>query len=64
MLVPGEPVPGLELPLTIAAGFDLARQKPRHFTVLVFYRGSHCPISRRDLEEIGARLEDDHRRGS
>ena len=58
MLIPGQEVPDLSLPLTIQARFELSKQKPRNFTLLIFYRGSHCPICRKYLEEIAARLGD------
>ena len=63
MLKPGQKVPDLELPLTIDARFHLSRQEPDAFTMLVFYRGKHCPICKRYLEEIGGRLGDFTERG-
>ena len=57
-LIPGKPVPSLELPLTIDAKFALADQSPDNFTMLVFYRGKHCPVCKRYLEELGGRLSD------
>lgn len=63
MLVPGRKAPDIELPLTISAKFELAAQTPDLFTMLVFYRGKHCPICKRYLEELGGRLEDFTRRG-
>lgn len=58
MLIPGQSVPDLDLELTIDARFKLAKQKPDAFTMLVFYRGKHCPICRHYLEELGGRLSD------
>lgn len=58
MLKPGQKVPNLDLPLTIQARFELAKQTPDAFTMLVFYRGKHCPICKRYLEELGGRLDD------
>ena len=58
MLVPGQKVPDLALPLTIQARFELSVQRPEIFTMLVFYRGKHCPICRKYLEELGSRLDD------
>ncbi|NCP13230.1 MAG: redoxin domain-containing protein [Sphingomonadales bacterium] len=58
MLKPDQPVPALDLPLTIGARYDLSKQHPEHFTMLVFYRGKHCPICRSYLEELGGKLED------
>lgn len=58
MLVPGNKVPNIDLPLTIQARFELSKQRPEMFTLLVFYRGKHCPICRKYLEELGSRLDD------
>ena len=58
MLIPGNKAPALDLPLTIRARFVLAEQRPDNFTLLVFYRGKHCPICRKYLEELGSRIDD------
>lgn len=63
MIIPGHKVPDLDLPLTTQARFDLSKQAPDDFIMLVFYRGRHCPICRGYLEEIGGRLEDFTSRG-
>jgi len=63
MLIPGQPVPEIDLPLTIDARFVLADQSPDAFTMLVFYRGKHCPVCRRYLTELGGRLQDFTKRG-
>ena len=57
MLTPGQPVPDLDLHLTIDARFQLSKQKPDAFTMLVFYRGKHCPICKKYLEELGSKLD-------
>jgi peroxiredoxin len=57
MLKPGQEVPALDLPLTIGARYDLAKQHPEHFTLVVFYRGLHCPLCREQLEELGRTLD-------
>lgn len=63
MLKPNQPVPSLDLPLTIDARFVLADQSPETYTMLVFYRGKHCPICKKYLTEIGGKLEDITKRG-
>ena len=63
MLTPGRKVPTLDLPLTIDARFELSKQSPEAFTMLVFYRGKHCPVCKGQLEEIGGRLNDFTERG-
>lgn len=57
MLTPGQPVPALDLPLTIGARYDLAKQHPDNFTLLVFYRGLHCPVCRGQLKDLGSKLD-------
>ena len=57
MLKPGQPVPALDLPLTIEARFELDKQSPENFTMLVFYRGKHCPICKKYLTELGGKLD-------
>ncbi len=63
MLKPGQTAPDLDLPLTIDARFVLSDQTPDNFTMLVFYRGKHCPICKSYLEELGGRLSDFTDRG-
>jgi peroxiredoxin len=58
MLKPDQPVPALDLPLTIGARYDLSKQHPEHFTLLVFYRGKHCPICKSQLKELAGKLDD------
>lgn len=63
MLTPARKVPNLDLPLTNGTRFELEKQSPEAFTMLVFYRGKHCPICKDYLEEVGGRLEDFVERG-
>ena len=43
-LMPRQPVPALSLPLVGGGTWSLAEQSPENFTLVVFYRGLHCPI--------------------
>lgn len=52
MLVPRQPVPGLRLPTLSHGPFVLAEERPEKFTLLVFYRGLHCPICAAYLGEL------------
>ncbi len=63
MLTPDHKVPALDLPLTIGARYDLSKQHPDNFTMLVFYRGKHCPICKNYLKELSGKLEEFTRRG-
>jgi peroxiredoxin len=59
-LMPREPVPPLDLPLTTGGRFVLGAAKPTAFELLVFYRGLHCPICTKYLLEL-ERLEPEFR---
>jgi len=52
MLIPRQPVPPLTVPTLAHGQFDLAGETPRHFTLVVFYRGLHCPICAKYLMEL------------
>lgn len=56
MLIPRLPVPSLTLPTLTHGMFDLALDAPQRFSLLVFYRGLHCPICTKYLLEL-ARLQ-------
>ncbi len=62
-LMPRRPVPELEVALAGGGTWRLAGRKPKAFTMIVFYRGLHCPICSRQLREIEDLLEDFKKRG-
>jgi peroxiredoxin len=62
-LLPRQPVPPLSVPLAGGGTWTLAERQPRNFTLVVFYRGLHCPICRAYLAELQARLDDFAARG-
>lgn len=51
-LMPRQPVPALSIRTLDNEDWQLSRRSPRHFTMLVFYRGLHCPVCRRYLGEL------------
>lgn len=62
-LYPRRPVPALEVPLVGGGTWRLAEQSPRHFTMIVFYRGLHCPICAGYLADLEGRIDDFAERG-
>ena len=56
-LKPNEPVPELVLPLVGGGTFDLEFSNPQSFAMLVVYRGLHCPICSKYLQELEQKLE-------
>ncbi len=51
VLKPRQAVPALEVS-TLKGPWSLSAQSPEHFTMLVFYRGLHCPICSKYLAEL------------
>ena len=51
-LLPRQPVPALNVPLTSAGRFVLGAAPGEHFDLVVFYRGLHCPICAKYLLEL------------
>ena len=50
------PTPTLDLPLAGGGRVGLAATTPHQFTMVVDYRGEHCPQCRRQLSELDSRL--------
>ncbi|EAQ30192.1 hypothetical protein NAP1_05430 [Erythrobacter sp. NAP1] len=63
MIKPGTQVPAIDLPLTIGARYDLSKQHPDHFTLVVMYRGKHCPICKGQLKDLASKLDEFTKRG-
>lgn len=56
--LPGSPAPPLDLPLVGGGQFRLTDQHPATFTLVVFYRGWHCPICRGYLAQLDRAVQD------
>ncbi len=63
MLKPRHPVPPLSVQTVSGDVWTLNEPAPGNFTMLVFYRGWHCPICRRTLAELNSRLDAFEQRG-
>ena len=57
---PREATPSLDVDTIDGRRFSLSGQNPEAFTMIVFYRGLHCPVCRKYLGELD-RLYDDFR---
>ena len=60
---PKQPAPELEFPILGANSWNLKAQQPKNFTLVVFYRGLHCPICKKYLQELQNLLPDFKERG-
>jgi len=55
---PGEPAPDLGVELVAGGRFTLADRAPDRFTMVVFFRGLHCPVCHAQLRELDRRLDE------
>lgn len=62
-LKPRKPVPALEFDTVGGGRWSLAQQKPQNFTMVVFYRGLHCPQCKRYLTELNGLIGEFDKRG-
>ncbi|MGH3629718.1 MAG: peroxiredoxin-like family protein [Sciscionella sp.] len=60
---PTAPAPELDVPLVGGGRFRLADQQPDKFSLVVFYRGLHCPICRGYLAQLEHALDEFHAAG-
>jgi peroxiredoxin len=56
-LMPREKTPDLELPLVGGGTWRLSEQSPENFTMLVVYRGLHCPICSMYLADLNNKID-------
>ncbi len=57
-VIPKQLVPDLDLKLVGGGQFVLSEQKPTNFSLVVVYRGLHCPICKGYLAELNRRIEE------
>jgi peroxiredoxin len=56
-LMPGAPVPPLRVGTVGGPCWRLCDQKPKNFTLVLFYRGLHCGACRQQLKEVEEKVE-------
>ena len=62
-LIPRQPVPKLEVKTVDGGSWRLTSAKPKNFTLIVFFRGLHCPICGRYLADLESKLDQFAERG-
>ena len=63
MLMPRQIVPALQAPTLAHGAFTLSEDAARNFTLVVFYRGLHCPVCLKYLLELGRLQPEFEKRG-
>lgn len=62
-ILPTRAVPDFTVPLIDGGQFQLSQRLGDKFTLLLFYRGVHCPICKMQLRELQRKLSDFAERG-
>ena len=62
-LFPRQRVPSLEVPTVGGGHWQLSAQTPENFTLIVFYRGFHCPVCATYLGDLEKKLPEFEKRG-
>jgi len=57
-LIPRQPVPALDVATVGGGRWSLGEQSPENFTMVVFYRGLHCPICSKYLGDLNRKAGD------
>ncbi|MGF1498788.1 MAG: peroxiredoxin-like family protein [Elainellaceae cyanobacterium] len=57
-LMPGSQAPSLEIQTLDGTTWKLADQSPKNFTMVVFYRGLHCPICKSYIATLDQKLDE------
>ena len=60
---PKHNAPSLSFPLLSGDEWNLSRQNPENFTLIVFYRGLHCPLCKKYLQQLEELLPEFEERG-
>lgn len=56
-LIPDTEAPALSIDTLEHGQFDLQSETPDHFTMVVFYRGYHCPVCKAYLQELDSLVD-------
>jgi len=56
MLKPRQTTPDIHIELVNDAQWSLSKQDPKNFTLMIVYRGLHCPVCKKYLEDLQTKL--------
>ncbi|WP_405369900.1 peroxiredoxin-like family protein [Nonlabens sp. Asnod2-A12] len=60
---PTQQTPNLEINLINDTTWSLDKQHPEKYTLVIFYRGLHCPVCKKQLENVTKHLDELEERG-
>ncbi len=56
MIKPREKAPNIDIGLVNDTRWELNEQNPKNFTMIIVYRGIHCPVCKSYLEELQTKI--------
>lgn len=62
-LMPRRPVPTLAVPTTPGDTWSITERRPENFSMIVVYRGLHCPVCSGYLKDLDSKLDQFAQRG-
>jgi peroxiredoxin len=62
-LIPRQPVPDLAVELAGGGHWRLADRRPKSLSLVVFYRGRHCPQCQKQLADLNRKMDEFEKRG-
>ncbi len=57
MIKPRTKAPEITINLINDTQWTLSEQNPENFTLIIFYRGKHCPVCKKQLQELQKNIE-------
>ena len=60
---PTQKTPSLDVNLINDTKWSLEKQQPKKYTLVIFYRGLHCPVCKKQLENVTMHLDELEKRG-
>lgn len=64
VVTPGTEAPALDVDTLSGESWTLSEQSPERFTMIVFYRGLHCPVCKAYISELDGLIGDFAERGT
>lgn len=58
MIKPRQPAPELDVDVVGGGRWRLSEQRPERFTLVVFYRGFHCPLCKEYVTKLDSLVDD------
>jgi peroxiredoxin len=58
VVYPDDIAPELSFSLLSGETYDISQRNPKNYTIVIFYRGAHCPLCMNHIKEIEAHYQE------